>query len=415
MRLTSRKNRILSMLLVASLAITMCYVNGIEPAYAGTDGSKVIIGHARSGENGLRNNKAGDQTGNEVSTMAWVYSADKDSSRHWTVVARCNSTTKAKKIAQVIKDACENDHVGYDRGTYTQRQSFFTALKAANFDASKITKDVETTCTPLIAAAVYASGINIKTDYSASGLYKALKATGKFTFYTTKDYVASDENLVAGDILLSTGNHQHGATVVSSPNSRKMNAVTKKTASESKSSIYKAGKEYVTNTELNVRYGPGKNYKVKKKSELTVDGRKHCESGTYAVLEKGTTVTCVKASGNWICIPSGWICGKDNGEAYVNVKATVKKNTKTSTKLTIKVGKDYKLKTKLLVRTGPGKDYSVKKKSQLSASARIYAVESLNLAQFKKGTVVTCLKKKGDWMMVPSGWICCKPGNLGKA
>ena len=100
---------------------------------------------------------------------------------------------------------------------------------------------------------------------------------------------------------------------------------TKKVASGSGTSgsskpSYKTGKTYTLQVELKVRTGAGTNYRVKKRSELTADGRKHDKDGD-ACLDKGTKVTCqqVKNVGSdiWIKCPSGWIAGYYQGKVYI--------------------------------------------------------------------------------------------------
>ena len=85
----------------------------------------------------------------------------------------------------------------------------------------------------------------------------------------------------------------------------------------SSSSAYKVGKTYTTQVYLRVRTGPSTSYRWKNRSELTSDGKRHAQAGTYAVLKKGTEVTCLQVSGNWIRIPSGWICCKEGSEIYI--------------------------------------------------------------------------------------------------
>lgn len=80
------------------------------------------------------------------------------------------------------------------------------------------------------------------------------------------------------------------------------------------------GKSYTVQVNnLNVRTGPGTNYSVKAKKELTADGRKH--SNSKGQLKKGTKVTVleVRKSGShiWIRIPSGWICAYNGAKYYV--------------------------------------------------------------------------------------------------
>lgn len=84
---------------------------------------------------------------------------------------------------------------------------------------------------------------------------------------------------------------------------------------------YAKGKTYTLRANMKVRTGAGTKYRQKKVSELTASGKKSAQSGTYAVLKKGTRVTVqeVKKSGKdtWIRIPSGWICAIQNGAVYV--------------------------------------------------------------------------------------------------
>jgi len=84
---------------------------------------------------------------------------------------------------------------------------------------------------------------------------------------------------------------------------------------------YSKGDTCILQANMKVRTGAGTNYRQKKRSELTKDGKKHAQSGTYAVLKKGTRVTVQKVvkKGNeiWIKIPSGYICAKQGSKIYV--------------------------------------------------------------------------------------------------
>lgn len=91
-------------------------------------------------------------------------------------------------------------------------------------------------------------------------------------------------------------------------------------SSSSGSTGYKVGNTYTTQVELKVRTGAGTNYRAKKRSELTADGRKHDKDGD-ACLDSGTRITCqqVKKVGSdvWIKCPSGWIAAKYQGKTYI--------------------------------------------------------------------------------------------------
>lgn len=84
---------------------------------------------------------------------------------------------------------------------------------------------------------------------------------------------------------------------------------------------FAVGKTYTLQANMKVRTGAGTNYRWKKKSELTADGQKNAQSQTYAVLKKGTKVTCqkvIKSGSNiWIKIPSGYVCAKQGNAIYV--------------------------------------------------------------------------------------------------
>ena len=83
---------------------------------------------------------------------------------------------------------------------------------------------------------------------------------------------------------------------------------------------YKVGNTYTLQSNMVVRTGAGTNYRAKKHSELTADGRKH-DKDKNGCLDKGTEVTCkqVKNVGNdiWMKIPSGWIAAYYNKKTYV--------------------------------------------------------------------------------------------------
>jgi len=83
---------------------------------------------------------------------------------------------------------------------------------------------------------------------------------------------------------------------------------------------YQIGSVYTLQAEMKVREGAGTEYRAKKHSELTGDGRNHDADGD-GCLDKGTRVTCkdVKRNGEdiWIRTPSGWVAAMHNGKVYV--------------------------------------------------------------------------------------------------
>lgn len=76
-------------------------------------------------------------------------------------------------------------------------------------------------------------------------------------------------------------------------------------------SKYKAGEYKVTASVLNVRTGPGKNYRRKTYSQLTADARKQIKKlAGYSAngYVKGMVCTVYEVKGSWGRTPSGWIC-----------------------------------------------------------------------------------------------------------
>lgn len=79
---------------------------------------------------------------------------------------------------------------------------------------------------------------------------------------------------------------------------------------------------YTLTTAVNVRKGAGTKYALKKRSELTANGKANAKEGTYATLKSGTVVTVkqvkkISDKEYWGKIPSGWIALMYNGTKYV--------------------------------------------------------------------------------------------------
>ena len=81
---------------------------------------------------------------------------------------------------------------------------------------------------------------------------------------------------------------------------------------------YVPGKIYVLQSDLYVRDKPeGTKLKF---DALTRDGKKNgfFDNEGCAILRKGTRITCKAVSGNWMLIPSGWVCAVSNtGKTYI--------------------------------------------------------------------------------------------------
>ncbi|PST31447.1 endolysin-like domain-containing protein [Enterocloster lavalensis] len=148
--------------------------------------------------------QAGDQNGDEWAVIPWY-------NRPWNYVLRHPDAAVRKKIVELARKAANNDMIGYDQG---DRYSFWTQLKAVGYDPSKITVPCESDCSAGVAAIVKAVGYlmgNTKLQsvsiYCYTGnLRAALKAAG-FEVLTASKYLASDNYLRAGDVLLYEGHH----------------------------------------------------------------------------------------------------------------------------------------------------------------------------------------------------------------
>ena len=464
---SGKRLRLLACILSALLAFETVFT---ASAFESSAVSEVRIGQACCDERGrVKGGKAGDQTGKEACTGKWTYSSNKNSYNHWVYVFRAKNPKTAKKLAKKMLEACNNDHIGYDQ-RIPDRYSFHDEAEKVGWDIKAITKNCETTCTSAMAVCLNAVGIPTRKIWTVNHVYADLKETQQFYILSSKKYTRSSAYLEPGDILLS---NCHGAMVVESPNKPGSIKVDTNPDAVDTTPVFTVGKEYQLTTHLYVRKGPGKEYTIKFRDDLTDDAKKYAEDGSFAILNQGTVVTCLKCKGGWIKIPSGWICGhrdsfffveeytgtEEQKAAYEAAKnsetaatttqpaqtttttpqtttttpktttTTKKPATTTTTKakpvpkattvktniLVIKPLTDYKLKTNLYVRKGPGKKYKIKKRSQLTEDGKKHAVKKSKRAILKKGTEVTCLEVRGNWMRIPSGWICCKAGNIKKA
>lgn len=165
------------------------------------------IGQATQDENGnVRGGKAGDQNGREVAKSKWKYNSKSGKWNNWQYVARFNDPAKAELAAKAMEDACANDNIGYDQSA---RSELYNIAKSRNWDIAGITQKCETSCSPLVATCICASGITVPGTWTTanSSMRKHLENTGEFTFLTDSKYLTTDVNLKRGDILVSPSHH----------------------------------------------------------------------------------------------------------------------------------------------------------------------------------------------------------------
>ena len=175
----------------------------------------VKIGHASKTEyGGIKNGKAGDQTGSEVCTRSWY-------NKSWGFVLRPINTEFAEKTAVACEKGCANANIGYDQNN---RNTLYYYANEVGFDLSKITIPCECDCSSFMHVCAIAGGANIpygtngattrtmRTQFVQSGMYKVL---------TDNKYRTSDKYLKRGDILVKAGSHtvmvlENGAKVTQS-------------------------------------------------------------------------------------------------------------------------------------------------------------------------------------------------------
>ena len=157
----------------------------------------VIIGSARHDEHGncYSSGKAGDQTGQEVSTQNFY-----NHSKGWNVL-RAKDNKVAEKLAEAMKIACDNKNIGYD-----QSERYGIIKHGIN---TKVKTECD--CSSLVRACIiYASGKDVG-DFNTSNERSVILKSGLF-----KDVGSYEQGdtLYNGDILV-TRTKGHTVIVVS--------------------------------------------------------------------------------------------------------------------------------------------------------------------------------------------------------
>lgn len=156
------------------------------------------VGSARIDENGNAvHGRAGDQTKREVATEPY-YSHPKG----WYLL-RAKDTEVAKKIAQAMREGCENDNIGYSQ---SDRYGVITNLKVYGRIA-KISVKTNADCSSLVRACCIQAGINVG-DFNTSSEVTVLEKTGAFNKAVA---VNPNTKLQEGDILVT---RSKGHTVI---------------------------------------------------------------------------------------------------------------------------------------------------------------------------------------------------------
>ena len=153
----------------------------------------VIIGSARHDEHGncYSGGKAGDQTGQEVSTQKFY-----NHSKGWNVL-RAKDNKVAEKLAEAMKIACDNNNIGYD-----QSERYGVIKHGIN---TKVKTECD--CSSLVRACIiYASGKDVG-DFNTSNERSVILKSGLFK--DVGSYKQGD-TLYNGDILVGGAKKSKG-------------------------------------------------------------------------------------------------------------------------------------------------------------------------------------------------------------
>lgn len=151
----------------------------------------LIVGSARIDENGnLKNGKAGDQTGKEVCTQSYYMHK-----KGWYVM-RAKSVAHANALATAMKQACDNNKIGYDQN---ERNGVITQLNKYG-SLSKIATNTECDCSSLVRACIIQATGKDVGNMTTANLATTLEKSGLFD---AKKNVTGEGMLYNGDILVT--------------------------------------------------------------------------------------------------------------------------------------------------------------------------------------------------------------------
>lgn len=324
----------------------------------------LIVGSARIDENGnLKNGKAGDQTRKEVSTQAY-YTHKKG----WYVL-RAKSVAHANALATAMKQACDNNKIGYDQN---ERNGVITQLKKYG-SLDKIATATECDCSSLVRACIIqATGKdvgNITTANEAS----VLEASGLFE---AKKSVNGEGMLYNGDILVTK---TKGHTVIVVSGRARSTVATSNTSTATKSYLSKGDK--------------GNDVKTMQTMLIAV-GYSCGSYGADGDFGSDSDKALRKFQGDYGLT----VDGKYGSKSKAKLESVYNRKKSSKPLGTYKVT----AKSGLYVREGAGTNYNIVPKNKLTKNAQEHAKSN---GALRYGTRVTVKEWKNGFARIPSGWV----------
>lgn len=165
---------------------------------------KTKISNSGHDENGrYSGGAAGDQTGTEWQVIDWY-------NRPWTCVLRHPDAKVRELLAELAREAADNNHIGYDQN---QRDTFWQQLQKSGYHPKNITVNCESDCSAGVIAMTKAVGHllglsklkNLSATYTGN-MRAGFKAAG-FEVLTEAKYLTGCDYLLSGDVLLNDQHH----------------------------------------------------------------------------------------------------------------------------------------------------------------------------------------------------------------
>lgn len=324
----------------------------------------LIVGSARIDENGnLKNGKTGDQTRKEVSTQAY-YTHKKG----WYVL-RAKSVAHANALATAMKQACDNNKIGYDQN---ERNGVITQLKKYG-SLDKIATATECDCSSLVRTCIIqATGKdvgNITTANEAS----VLEASGLFE---AKKSVNGEGMLYNGDILVTK---TKGHTVIVVSGRARSTVATSNTSTATKSYLSKGDK--------------GNDVKTMQTMLIAV-GYSCGSYGADGDFGSDSDKALRKFQGDYGLT----VDGKYGSKSKAKLESVYNRKKSSKPLGTYKVT----AKSGLYVREGAGTNYNIVPKNKLTKNAQEHAKSN---GALRYGTHVTVKEWKNGFARTPSGWL----------